>query len=190
MRQFFVHMIAENEGIQSGGKEDGNGVLNGVNYGFPHYVETGVDHEGNPGQFIEGADQIVEFSVGFAGDTLHSAGAVGVHDPRHLAGHGRFESQRSFHVGGLLVILEVLIAVLMENGRGEGAKFFAKFYLAIQAFLDVGAARIGKNRSVAKRARTEFCSALHPANNFSLCKELCGSRERLFLKVAVPVEAV
>src|SRR6267154_3228485 len=69
------------------------------------------------------------------------------------------------HRGRRMLLLKIIADQLFQNRGGEGAKWFTFFYSLVQNIFHAGSSRIGKNGTIAQRARPKFHSSLEPTNN-------------------------
>ena len=131
-------------------------------------VERSIQHDRNTGEITEGANKFPVQRVRRAADGLQARGSV------HMRGRGdhgaffRTHVVSESHERRRMSFLEKLAGGFLENGGREGTESFAMFDAAIQHVFHFGAARIGENAALAKRARAPFDAALKPAEDFAL----------------------
>ncbi len=80
---------------------------------------------------MKSLDECVKTGIPLPFHGLQASGAIHVNHRRHFSAHFLPEAQGSLHVRGLLIVLEILLAVLVQDGGREGPEFLAEFYLPV-----------------------------------------------------------
>src|SRR5262245_19230174 len=115
---------------------------------FTHDVEAGVQNKRNPRQLVKMPDQPVVAWIPAFPYRLETPCAIVMHNPRHFIPYGRSKPQRALHVGTFLVVLEIIMSKLMQNGWGKRPVFLAKLDATVDFILYVWTPGISQDRPI------------------------------------------
>src|ERR1700674_1584806 len=155
-RLFRDQPVLDRHGVEAGGVEHLERVIDRVQNRLAHDVEAGVEEQRHAGELVEFFQERTKARVRFLSHALQPAGAIGVHYRRHEGALLLAKAQRALHVRRGLVVIEPVRPVLGEDRRGERPERLAQLHLGVYLILGVWRGRGGEDRAVAERARPEL----------------------------------
>lgn len=79
-----------------------------------------------------------------------------------------------------MIVLEVFVLVLYQNGRRERTEPLAMLDACVQDVFHVGQSRMRDDGTVAERSRSPLHASLKPSHDIALCDLFCHSLQERF----------
>src|SRR5262249_9733049 len=125
----------------------------------PHYVEGGIENDGDPSLLVELHDQVKERTIRLLAGGLDPPRPVDVNHCRHQGFLVLLElthPEPELAVWSDAIQFKPILRLIEQNDRSEGTESFSMFHTPVQHFLSIGTPGIANDAALAQCSRPQF----------------------------------